>query len=189
MENSEQKSPDEITIPERGKDWEAFIQAGSSPYSTERLAVENEAEALAAENTVTNAVQHYFRGDLLLKHYESQTEFRISNKRLQQAFIIGRSDFNSGFVPDVNLARLDAREKTVSRRHATIRPHADLLVITDHASLNGTYLNSQRLIPQQAWILRNGDMLRVGKICLIVYFVYENEKGLPFSDSPSHSNR
>src|SRR5262245_13706197 len=106
MENPEQKSHDEMTIPERGKDWEAFIQAASSPYSTERLSLESEANEIAAENTVSNEVKFLFRADLLLKHYESQTEFRIPNKSLQKPVIIGRSDFSTGIVPDVNLARL-----------------------------------------------------------------------------------
>jgi pSer/pThr/pTyr-binding forkhead associated (FHA) protein len=175
MEKSEQKKPqftDELTIPDRTRDWDALIQTANknAAYSPEKVLTEAEFDTAPTENTAKSR----FQGDLLLKHYESQTEFRIPNSALQAPFFIGRADLNTGFVPEVNLTRLDTKHKTVSRCHAVISPHGELLVVTDQKSLNGTYLNSQRLIPGQTWILRNGDILRLGKICLIVYFVNEN---------------
>ena len=184
MEKPKQKKSqftDELTIPERGKDWQAF--------SAEKHPKESSIEAILAENSVSNTTKSRFQGHLLLRHYESHTEFRILNATLQFPVFIGRADVNSDYLPELNLGLLDEKQKTVSRRHAVISPYGELLVITDQKSLNGTYLNSQRLIPGQSWILRNGDILRLGKICLIVYFVNENEKSVPFSDTPSHPNR
>jgi pSer/pThr/pTyr-binding forkhead associated (FHA) protein len=114
----------------------------------------------------------HFRGDLLLRHFETKTEYRILNKELLATVVIGRYDSETGFMPTIDLTKLDSKEKVVSRHHASISPREDLLVVRDHKSLNGTYLNCQRLVPEQARVLRNGDMLRIGRICLIVYFEF-----------------
>ncbi|KAB2855894.1 MAG: FHA domain-containing protein, partial [Anaerolineae bacterium] len=37
-------------------------------------------------------------------------------------------------------------------------------------SVNGTFLNGQRLIPRQARIVHDGDEMRFGKLALRIYF-------------------
>jgi hypothetical protein len=87
-----------------------------------------------------------------------------------QQLIIGRIDPNTGARPEIDLAPYGAQEKGVSRSHAALRRMETSLTITDLGSVNGTYLNGQRLIAQQPRLLRDGDELRIGKVVMHVYF-------------------
>ena len=58
----------------------------------------------------------------------------------------------------------------VSRRHAVITRENNTYIIEDENSTNGTWLNQTRLQPHQAYPLKNGDTLRLGKLLLHVYF-------------------
>ena len=55
---------------------------------------------------------------------------------------------------------------TVSRRHAEIERTPDGHVVSDAGSLNGTYVNQERI---DRTVLRHGDELQIGKFRL-VYF-------------------
>ena len=55
---------------------------------------------------------------------------------------------------------------TVSRRHAEIERTPDGHVVSDAGSLNGTYVNQERI---ERMLLRHGDELQIGKFRL-VYF-------------------
>ncbi len=57
---------------------------------------------------------------------------------------------------------------TVSRRHADIVREGDRSVVRDAGSLNGTYVNLERV---DEAVLRQGDELQIGKFRL-VYFEY-----------------
>ena len=53
---------------------------------------------------------------------------------------------------------------TVSRRHAEFQRGADGYVVRDVGSLNGTYLNRERIDEEQ---LANGDEVQIGKFKLV----------------------
>ena len=55
---------------------------------------------------------------------------------------------------------------TVSRRHAEILRHGDEFVVKDVGSLNGTYLNRERIDEAR---LVNGDELQIGKFRLVFF--------------------
>lgn len=85
--------------------------------------------------------------------------------------VVGRSDNNSSVQPDIDLAPFGAIEKGVSRQHAAIELSGDdTLMVLDVGSSNGTYLNGQRLLPNQPRVLRDGDEVRFGKLIAHVYF-------------------
>lgn len=63
---------------------------------------------------------------------------------------IGRAPQSDVFLDDI----------TVSREHARIERTANGLVLTDEGSLNGTYVNRQRIESAQ---LSDGDELQIGK--------------------------
>lgn len=110
-----------------------------------------------------------FRGNLLLTDKDRNTVYRIENEALEEA-IVGRLNAKTGFRPEVDFTDGAGKERGVSRRHATINQRGDLIFVTDHNSLNGTYLNGQRLVPEQARVMRDSDTLRIGHITLIVSF-------------------
>ena len=55
---------------------------------------------------------------------------------------------------------------TVSRRHAEIQHTAEGYMVADSGSLNGTYVNQERVERAQ---LRHGDELQVGKFRLVFF--------------------
>jgi pSer/pThr/pTyr-binding forkhead associated (FHA) protein len=55
---------------------------------------------------------------------------------------------------------------TVSRRHAEIERTHDGYVVSDAGSLNGTYVNQERI---ERLLLRHGDELQVGKFRLVFF--------------------
>jgi hypothetical protein len=84
---------------------------------------------------------------------------------------LGRIDPDSGEAPSVDLKDCKAIEKGVSRRHAAIvRRDTDTLSLVDQDSDNGTFLNGQRLVPNQPRILRDGDEVRLGHLVIYVRF-------------------
>ena len=57
-------------------------------------------------------------------------------------------------------------DSTVSRSHAVFRRVGDTFAVYDSGSLNGTYVNRQRVDHQQ---LRNGDEIMIGKFRLVFF--------------------
>jgi hypothetical protein len=88
----------------------------------------------------------------------------------QQETILGRHDPTSQIGPDLDLTPFGALEKGISRTHASIRRREDTLTIVDLGSINGTYLNGQRLTPDQPRVLRDGDEIRLGQLVVHIYF-------------------
>jgi pSer/pThr/pTyr-binding forkhead associated (FHA) protein len=75
---------------------------------------------------------------------------------------IGRHPESDIFLDDV----------TVSRRHAEVQFEGTSFAVTDVGSLNGTYLNRERI--ERAG-LHNGDELQIGKFRLV--FLHEMQGG------------
>jgi len=55
---------------------------------------------------------------------------------------------------------------TVSRRHAEIEQTSDGYIASDAGSLNGTYVNQERI---DKMLLRHGDELQIGKFRLVFF--------------------
>lgn len=85
-----------------------------------------------------------------------------------EGFILGRSDNKSSYLPDIDLAAFNALDKGVSRRHAALVSYQDRLHILDLSSVNGTFLNGNRLTPEIPYVLNSGDQLVLGQLTLNV---------------------
>ncbi len=77
--------------------------------------------------------------------------------------IVGRSDPQRGFYPDVDLIALDPQQ-TVSRRHARITRRAEQYYVEDLNAFNRTRLNGVQLEPHQEVELHAGDGMRLGNV-------------------------
>lgn len=80
-------------------------------------------------------------------------------------FALGNGKTTIGRHPDSDIFLDDV---TVSRRHAEVVHHDRVFTVSDVGSLNGTYLNRERI--EQA-DLHSGDELQIGKFRLV--FLYE----------------
>ena len=74
--------------------------------------------------------------------------------------------------PDIDLSEHNAGELGVSRLHVALQYNAknNLLSLSDMKSANGTFINGQKLYPQEVRVLRDGDELRLGRMVLRAYF-------------------
>ncbi len=72
--------------------------------------------------------------------------------------------------PHVDLSRFGAEEHGVSRLHVRLRRKGILVYVADMGSLNGTYLNGRRLIPNGERLLRNNDELYLSRLRVRVHF-------------------
>jgi pSer/pThr/pTyr-binding forkhead associated (FHA) protein len=88
--------------------------------------------------------------------------------RISQEVILGRLDASRGVFPNVDLTAAQAAEKGVSREHARISRHGGDLFVVDLNSTNGTFLNSERLVPQAPRLINDGDRLQLARLVLTV---------------------
>ncbi len=110
------------------------------------------------------------RMNLVLKVHGFDKTFTFDANQITK-LTIGRVDPDTGESPMVDLKECKAVEKGVSRRHAAIvRRDTDTLSLVDQDSDNGTFLNGQKLVPNQARILRDGDEVRLGHLVIYVRF-------------------
>jgi pSer/pThr/pTyr-binding forkhead associated (FHA) protein len=78
-------------------------------------------------------------------------------------FALSAAETRLGRHPDSEIMLDDI---TVSRRHAAIEHTPEGYVVTDAGSLNGTYVNQERI---ERAVLHHGDELQVGKFRLVLF--------------------
>lgn len=83
---------------------------------------------------------------------------------------IGRADPVTGIRPDIDLAEFDTN-RSVSRRHAKIlRSSSGFAVIEEVGTVNGTFVNDQRIPTGTPVPIKNGDRVKIGLIQLRAVF-------------------
>ena len=83
---------------------------------------------------------------------------------------IGRADPVTGILPDIDLTPVD-NNRSVSRRHAKIiKTGEDYHVLEEVGTVNGTYVNDQRIPTGVPVTLHNGDLLKIGLISMKTVF-------------------
>lgn len=70
----------------------------------------------------------------------------------------------------LDLTDLNALAHGVSRRHCALQRRGDHLVVSDLGSINGTFLNDQKLMPFVEYVVAHGDRLILGTLHLAVFF-------------------
>ncbi len=112
---------------------------------------------------------------LVLVMRSSNISFKVRPQRQNQPIIIGRAD--QMVVPDLDLSEYGGSSLGVSRSHASIQynPSSASLAITDMNTVNGTFINGVKLLPEEVRILRHGDELRLGHLTMTVHFYFAEE--------------
>ena len=78
-----------------------------------------------------------------------------------QSFLLDKPLVTAGRATDADIFLDDV---TVSRRHAELRLDGDVFAVRDAGSLNGTYVNGERVNEAK---LHSGDEIQVGKFHLV----------------------
>lgn len=97
---------------------------------------------------------------------------RVNLEEFQEV-IIGRTGPDSVIMPDVDLTEYTAKDLGVSRVHSTLKRKDSVVTISDMGSVNHTYLNGERIFPQEIRVLRDGDEIRLGRLVMRVSFQRE----------------
>lgn len=84
-------------------------------------------------------------------------------------YVLGSGETTIGRHPDSDIFLDDV---TVSRRHAEVHHEGSGFTVNDVGSLNGTYLNRERI---ETAGLHSGDELQIGKFRLV--FLHEMQDG------------
>lgn len=87
---------------------------------------------------------------------------------LDKVIHVGRVDPSSNVFPEIDLTDDDVVSKCVSRRHARILRQENRVVVEDLGSVNGTFINGNRLAPYLPETLSDGDTLQLGKLLIEV---------------------
>jgi pSer/pThr/pTyr-binding forkhead associated (FHA) protein len=86
------------------------------------------------------------------------------------SIVLGRSDANVRFNPDVDLTPYGAAERGVSRAHSRMHIANGQLFITDLGSTNGTFVAGKKLTPNEPQVIRPGDELLLGRLAISIQF-------------------
>jgi pSer/pThr/pTyr-binding forkhead associated (FHA) protein len=89
--------------------------------------------------------------------------------KFQLECILGRSA--GDVVADVDLTPYGAVDLGVSRQHVKLTRQDATIMVQDLGSINGTFLNGEKLIPHQPRVLRNEDELILGQMALRISFM------------------
>lgn len=81
-----------------------------------------------------------------------------------EGYILGRSDTKISYIPDIDLGAFNALENGVSRRHAVLINYQNGVHLLDLGSVNGTFINNERLSSDTPYPLCSGDELRLGSL-------------------------
>lgn len=104
-------------------------------------------------------------GQEVLVHEKSGMELRLS---ASSETTLGRRDPVTGIYPDVDLTPLD-HQRSISRRHAKIYRRGDrFFLCEDIGTMNGTFVNGERLETGVPAEVRNGDRVRCGVVELVL---------------------
>jgi pSer/pThr/pTyr-binding forkhead associated (FHA) protein len=86
------------------------------------------------------------------------------------SYVLDRPAITAGRHPDSDIFLDDI---TVSRRHAVVDQQADGYLVRDVGSLNGTYVNRERVDER---ILQSGDEIQIGRF-ILTFLVSGRQEG------------
>lgn len=87
----------------------------------------------------------------------------------EDELILGRQAYGTGSLV-IDLVPFGAIQMGVSRQHALIRRTDNGYEVIDLNSTNGTWVNGKRLNPDSPRPLSSGDILRLGRLNLLILY-------------------
>jgi FOG: FHA domain len=141
-----------------------LIDSGLKTRTTDMQAVTQEmirewSEQQAREVTVPDSgVAFYVDGHSMPAYIDPNGEFVLGRK-------VGTTSESL-----LDLAPFGGYSLGLSRRHVVIRRTQDGYELLDLGSVNGTWLDEERLVPHKSYPLPSGSHLRLGRMRLVVLY-------------------
>ena len=79
-------------------------------------------------------------------------------------------DGSSVIAGNSDAADIKLENQYVSRRHLQVRQDVDIFYLSDLDSTNGTYLNNNKLAPDEEHVIRDGDRVVLGSNAVTLRF-------------------
>jgi hypothetical protein len=124
-----------------------------TPEMIREWVLENAVEAVVPDS----GISFYVDGHSMPAYIDAEEEFVLGRK-------VGMAEHL------LDLAPFGGYSLGLSRRHVAIRPTGNGYEILDLGSVNGTWLNEERLVPHQAYALPSGSHLRLGRMRILVLY-------------------
>ena len=165
-----------------GLDLQQSMKARDTDAFGDTIRVAPLSNSFANSLQATGTVEFPSHGVLFLK--------AIGMNRSQLVFpekgvTLGRREANRD-KPDIDLSLWGAHRYGVSRRHARIVSTDDnRLHLFDLNSTNGTFVNSKRVKPDEAFVLHDGDEILLGRLGMCIYFQHLH----PADDEPGSASQ
>jgi pSer/pThr/pTyr-binding forkhead associated (FHA) protein len=131
-------------------------------FATEKLGITESTPAAIQWGT------RYFHPRARLYLQMEKTNTFIPVKFVNNLAVIGRRGGSA--IPHVDLTGYDALGLGVSRYHLRIAHQYDAIYVTDLNSLNGTFMDRERLKPEVPTLLHNKAILQLGTMLLRAHF-------------------
>ena len=125
-----------------------------TPEMIQEWVLENTKEAVVPDS----GVAFYVDGHSMPAHIDSKDEFVVGRKVGATSELL------------LDLGPFGGYSLGLSRRHILIRRTREGYEIVDLGSVNGTWLNEERLVPHQPYPLPSGSHLRLGRMRMLVLF-------------------
>lgn len=87
---------------------------------------------------------------------------------LNKIIHLGRLDPASNTFPEVDFTMDGIHAKGVSRRHADMFKQGVTVMVEDLGSINGTFINGNRLAPYMPEVIYDGDILQLSRLLIKV---------------------
>jgi hypothetical protein len=138
-----------------------FLDPGAKTKTTDMPALSPESlKAWSVEEAVVpeDGIAFYVKGSYTPVFTDMRTEFVLGRK-------VGTT--SEGLL---DLAPLGGYHLGLSRRHAMVRRTKDGYEVYDLGSINGTWLDDERLAPHKMYPLASGSQLRLGQMQFFVLY-------------------
>lgn len=115
---------------------------------------------------------------LVLKVQNTDLEYEIRPQASTKGIFIGRRTEESTVSPDFDLSEAGAERHGVSRLHLSVKYDSatEALQVFDLGSVNGSFINGQKLHPKEIRILRDGDEIRLGRLEMRAMFHHPGDE-------------
>ncbi len=144
------------------------VQCGTSLQSAEHTPVFLHPEELEKlHQSAPSQLGLYGAPSIVHLYVESNPVLEVE---LGEETILGRAGAPGEPSADVDFTPYQAVEKGVSRLHAVIRNHGNILTLTDLNSTNGTTLNGERLVTGKPRIIKSNDEIWLGRLVMRIQF-------------------
>lgn len=95
--------------------------------------------------------------------------------KLTRPMTFGRGSYASP-ATHIDLSRFNAKDKGVSRMHVRLSREDGMYILEDMDSMNGTYINGQKLAANQKVTLKSGQEIRLGQLAMNLYFLVQEDQ-------------